>query len=211
MLEIVYLNNYLEEPYTTSEVIAEWTDNKHESVTRLIRTHKESLETFGKVGKQIRPLPSGQSTKIYLLNEQQVTLLIAFMQNTPEVIQFKVELVKQFYKMKEEIQAFKVQRAIEQPTRKNLTDAIKEWEHASPWAYKHITDLLLKLVTGKNAKQIREEHHTPTALDGLSAKNLLELEQLEQITIPLIEMGLNYQELKQKLVGVIECYTKVTE
>ena len=54
--ELVFLNgNSLKsEPFTTDEIIAEYSGNSRDSITRLIRTHLEKLEKFGTVGFEIR-------------------------------------------------------------------------------------------------------------------------------------------------------------
>ena len=42
-----------------------------------------------------------QNREIAFLNEQQTTLLITFMTNTPKVVKFKIALVKAFYEMRQ--------------------------------------------------------------------------------------------------------------
>ncbi|MCI6128029.1 MAG: Rha family transcriptional regulator [Enterocloster clostridioformis] len=87
--------------FTDSMVIAEGTGNQHESVVSLIKTHRKSLGRFGnleftdfKSGKRGRP------TRIFQLNEPQATLLVTFLDNNDIVVEFKVELVRQFYEMR---------------------------------------------------------------------------------------------------------------
>ena len=65
--KLVFLDpNSIEEiPFTTSEVIAENGNVKHDTVQRLIRKYETDIEEFGKLGFQIRPSESGQSEKIY--------------------------------------------------------------------------------------------------------------------------------------------------
>ena len=93
-----------QEPYTTSEVIAEAAGMNRRTVNRLIQTHKADLEEFGKVRFQIAPLPgskTGQSVTVYHLNEQQATLLMTYARNTETVRAFKKELVRQVYAMRD--------------------------------------------------------------------------------------------------------------
>ncbi len=89
----------------SSLIIAGRTENDHASVLRVIRNHQVELEQFGLVGFEIAPRPAGQhgggDTTYALLNEPQSTLLMTFMRNSPVVIEFKVELVKQFYVMRQ--------------------------------------------------------------------------------------------------------------
>lgn len=76
-------------------------------------------------------MPSGQERKIYLLNEQQATFLITLLRNTNKVVKFKLELVQQFYQMKNLlIQKQSIQwqqtRLAAKNTRKLETEEIKE-------------------------------------------------------------------------------------
>lgn len=77
MDELVFLEpNYLKGiPFTTSELIAIRGEVEHDTVKRLIRKYESDLEEFGKVGFDMRALESGQSEKIYKLNEEQATLI----------------------------------------------------------------------------------------------------------------------------------------
>ena len=90
-------------------VIAKETNIDEESISRLIRKHIDDLEKFGSVGFEIQPRKDGNSggdqPKTYYLNEQQSTLLLTFMRNNEIVIEFKVRLVKEFYRMREDIKS----------------------------------------------------------------------------------------------------------
>lgn len=81
-----------QEPYTTSEVIAEAAGMNRRTVNRLIQTHKADLEEFGRVRFEITPLKTKggvQSVTVYHLNEQQATLLMTYARNTETVRAFK--------------------------------------------------------------------------------------------------------------------------
>lgn len=80
-------------PFTTSDVIAEWTGNSYRSVQRIIEKQLTRLEKFGRVRFEITPLQTKggiQDHKVYQLNEQQAILLITFLKNTDIVADFKV-------------------------------------------------------------------------------------------------------------------------
>lgn len=91
-------------PLTTSLIIAESLERPHDSVIKLIRRHEDDLSSVDqRVGFQIRPFETAggvQNREIAFLNEQQTTLLITFMTNTPKVVKFKIALVKAFYEMR---------------------------------------------------------------------------------------------------------------
>lgn len=119
------------EPYTTSDIVAEMTGNNYRSIQRIIETQKERLETFGIMRFQIALLGKrGRPKKVYHLNEPQATLLITFLKNTDLVADFKMELVRQFYAMREYIRErqspiWKDTRALGKQIRKEESDAIK--------------------------------------------------------------------------------------
>ena len=123
-----------QEPYTTSEVIAEAAGMNRRTVNRLIQTHKADLEEFGRVRFEITPLKTKggvQSVTVYHLNEQQATLLMTYARNTETVRAFKKELVKQFYAMRSLLlernsPIWQDTRALTKAVRKQETDAIRE-------------------------------------------------------------------------------------
>lgn len=91
------------EPYTTSEIIAEGTGINHRRVRDAIRKYQTDLETFGRVVAYQTPLETKggvQAVPGYILNEQQATFLLTLLKNTPVVVAFKKELVRQFYAMR---------------------------------------------------------------------------------------------------------------
>ncbi|QBX07105.1 hypothetical protein JavanS111_0013 [Streptococcus satellite phage Javan111] len=123
-MELVYMDGK-KEPYTTSEIVAECAGVQHHTVTRLLRNHKEQFEAFRFYGFEIHKLDGkGRPKKVYHLNEQQATLLITYLDNTPQVVKFKTNLVKAFFEMRDELAKFKLQRALEKPKRKTLHDSI---------------------------------------------------------------------------------------
>lgn len=195
-MNLVYLDGK-KEPYTTSEIVAECAEVKHDTVQSLIRNHKEDLEAFGFYGFEIRKLEGrGRPRKIYHLNEQQATLLITYLDNTPQVVAFKTNLVKAFFEMRDEVAEFRYQRALEKPKRKELVKAISEWKNAPKHAHSTVTNLLLKSVTGFNAKQLRALRGEEIALNGLYSSELKEYQALENMVIAMIELNFTYHDIK---------------
>lgn len=205
MKELVFVESAKldEQPYTTCEVIAEYSKVKRDSVTRLIRKYVTDLELYGTVGFEIRT--SGKARKkVYKLNEQQATLIITYLDNTEPVRKFKQQLVSQFFSMKQELMKRQMYRELEKPVRKSLTDAIKESEHSNKWTYKQITDLICKVITGYSTKQLKERRQVAKDVTGTDIYNSEEFEKyqaLEQKTIFLLEMGMDYQQIKSVLNG----------
>ena len=206
-MNLVYLDGK-KEPYTTSEIIAECAELKHDTVQSLIRNHKDDLEVFGVFGFEIRK-PSkgslgGRPRKIYHLNEQQATLLITYLDNTKPVREFKVALVKAFFEMRDEVSKFREQRALEKPTHKTLNEAISKWDNAPkpPHGYSIVSNLLLKLSTGKNKQQLTADRGGKTGLDCLTSVELAKYQAYEKAVIPMIELNMEYGVIRDTLKQV---------
>ena len=96
---------------TTQDKVSVLTDNNEQSVQRLIRTYEADLKEFGELNFQNELICNSKNKinyrKVYYLNEQQATLLLTYMKNTPKVREAKKILVKAFYDMRQELQALK--------------------------------------------------------------------------------------------------------
>ena len=201
MNNLVFMHGLNEEPYTTDKIISECSNNQLKVVKNLIRNHKQDLEEFGFLHfENAKLIGRGRPQKTYHLNEQQATLLITYLDNTPEVNQFKKNLVHEFYRMRKELNQRQINRAIEKPQRKSLTDAIKEWPQAPDYIYINMTRLLLKRATGLTAQQIKKQRHVKTALDGLTVKEQERYQQLENIAIGLVGLNKTWDEVKGVLL-----------
>ncbi|HFR3630777.1 TPA: Rha family transcriptional regulator [Streptococcus suis] len=198
-MELVYMDGQ-KEPYTTSEIVAECAEVQHHTITRLIREHKVDFENLGKVGFQIQAMTSGQHSKNYILNEQQATLLITYLRNTQPVREFKKNLVKAFFEMRDELANFKIQRALEKPRRKNLLEAIKNWENAPKQAYASVNNLLLKAVTGMNAKQLKNKRGGHNGIDSLTSDELTNYQAFEDVVIALINVNMQYTDIRELIM-----------
>lgn len=88
----------------SSEQIALGAGVQHKNVLELIEKHRARVARFGSLAFETRPLPGGGNpVRVALLNEQQSTLLMSFMRNTEQVIEFKVALVDGFFAMAEQL------------------------------------------------------------------------------------------------------------
>ena len=210
MSDLVYLTPNTEEPFTTSEVIAECAGVKRDTVQKLIQRHEKDLREFGKVGFEIRPLSgskTGQTVKSYHLNEQQATLLLTFLRNTPVVIEFKKELVRQFFAMRKELMNIKAIKAERKPLRTSMTDAIKALPDSphKQFKYSQYTDLAYTAALGRTARQLRKERGADkgaTASDYMNADELAAVASMENRISVLLDIGMSYQQIKNSLLRV---------
>lgn len=208
MNDLVYLSPNTEEPFTTSEVIAECAGVKRDTVQKLVQRHEKDLREFGRVGFEIRALQTRggqQMAKIYHLNEQQVTLLLTFLRNTAVVIEFKKELVRQFFAMRKELMNIKAIKAERKPLRTSMTDAIKSLPDSphKQFKYNQYTDLAYMAALGKTARQLRKERgaaKSATASDYMSSDELAAVAKMENRISVLLEVGMDYQQVKNCLM-----------
>lgn len=207
MDNIVFLTPNTQEPFTTSDVIAEMTGNSYRSVQRIIEKQQARLERFGRVRFEITPLQTKggiQNKKIYHLNEQQATLLMTFLKNTDVVADFKTELVRQFYAMRFELYKTQAAKAERKPVRASMTDAIKALPDSPHKAFKYgqFTNLAYLLALGKTAKQLRKERgaaKTAIASDYMTAEEITLVAEIENKIAVLIGIGMSYQAVKESL------------
>lgn len=195
-MNIVYMDGK-KEPYTTSDIIAECAEVQHHTITRLIREHRVDFEALGILGFEIHKLDTrGQPKKSYILNEQQATLLITYLKNTEPVREFKKNLVKAFFELRNEVAEFRYQRALEKPKRKTLHDSIETWEQASKHAHPTVNNLLLKGASGLNKKQLMAQRGGHNGIDSLTSTELVRYQALEDMAIAMINLGMSYQDIK---------------
>lgn len=205
MNELVFLepNKVDSVPFTTSEVIAEFAGVKHHAVQQLITKHEADFKEFGLIAFEMRKLGGrGRPETIYHLNEEQAALLMTYLKNTAQVRAFKKELVRQFYEMRRELVKREVRRAELKPTRRELTDAIRDCipdsPHKSMW-YRHYTDLAYRSAFGRSAAQLRKERGASkgsVAADYLTSEELEKVERATKQIGVLVEMRLDYQTIK---------------
>lgn len=194
-MNLVYMDGK-KEPYTLSSIIAECVEVKHRHLKILLNKHRADFEKFGKVTFKISPSEAGQNVRDYILNEQQATLLITYLRNTEPVKEFKTNLVKAFFEMRDEVAAFRYQRALEKPKRKTLHDSIETWLVAPKHAHSTMNNLLLKGASGMNKRQLMAARGGYNGIDSLTSTELARYQDLEDMAIAMIKLGMTYQEIK---------------
>ncbi|UGQ08604.1 Rha family transcriptional regulator [Streptococcus anginosus] len=194
-MELVYMDGK-KEPYTLSSIIAECAEVKHRHLKILLNKHRADFEKFGKVTFKISPSEAGQNVRDYILNEQQATLLITYLRNSEPVKEFKTNLVKAFFEMRDELAQFKLQRALEKPKRKTLHDSIEQWSAAPKHAHPTVNNLLLKGASGMNKRQLMAARGGYNGIDSLTSTELARYQDLEDMAIAMIKLGMTYQEIK---------------
>lgn len=207
MQDLVFLTPNTREPFTTSDVIAEFAEVKHHAIQQMIQKHESDFKEFGKLAFEMRPLPESrtkQKAKIYYLNEEQATLLMTYLKNTAQVRAFKKELVRQFYAMRFELYKVQAAKMERRPVRVSMTDAIKALPDSPHKALKYgqYTDLAYKLALGRTARQLRKDRGADkraTASDYMTAEEISLVAEVENKIGVLIGIGMSYQQVKASL------------
>lgn len=195
--------NIFDKPFTTAEVIAKYSGNGIKTVNNRINQYKSDLEEFGVLhfnrAKPAKGSKGGRPHKNYQLNEEQATLLITYLDNTKQVRQFKKELVRQFFVLKQEQLQRQMFRQIGKTDRLELTDAIKNSEVlTSPYDYSNFTKLVCKSAVGFNPSQLRKERGVKKGAsprDWLTSDELKAISKRESQATTLIELGMNYRQV----------------
>lgn len=120
--------------FTDSLIIAKGTKNEHDSVRKIIKKYENSIKELGRLRFKIDTLQTKggkQEITYYLLNEQQATFLMTLLRNNELTVKFKLELVKQFYKMRQlllekQTEEWQQTRLQSKTNRRLETDEIKD-------------------------------------------------------------------------------------
>lgn len=196
-MELVILKG--NDAFTDSLLISKGTGNKHHAIQQLISKYESDFQEFGKVAFEMRPLESGQSAKVFLLNEEQATLLLTYMKNTEQIRTFKKNLVSEFYKMRHFILERQTQTWVEtrkygKLTRKAETDTIQKLvEYAKEQGSGHAE--MLYMTYSKLANKMAGVKNR----DEATVKQLNDLSLMENIILHEIDLGImkekHYKEI----------------
>jgi len=187
------------ECFIDSVGLASLSENEERSIHRLIRAHKQSLEQFGVLRFEItKPhgVKGGRPKHTYYLTEHQATVLTTFMSNTEKVVEFKIKLVKEFFRMRSYIQKQEVARLAGIKARRTLTDEIRdsgENERMHGHGYSTYTKLAYKMTGLEKGSR-----------DSLNPDDLERLEDAEMLMKLLIKSGQSYNEIKDTLKPIFK-------
>jgi len=127
MNEIVKIKN--NDIFTDSLIIAEGTGNQHKNVKELILKYEKDCRDFGTLSVLNGESTGGRPEQFYQLSEEQAAFLMTLLRNSKKVVQFKKELVKEFYRMRrflieKQSAEWRQARITGKQTRKDETDVI---------------------------------------------------------------------------------------
>ncbi len=202
--------------FTTSKIIADGTNNKHNSITAIIQKYEEDFREFGSVRfvdlKSKNP-QGGRPEKVYYLNEEQATLLMTYLRNNEVVRKFKKNLVQQFYKMRrflieKQSKLWNDTRIASKENRLKETDVIKllveyakeQGSTHSDQIYRVYTKLANSIVGGKRDDMTASELNTLTLVESI-IKQTIEID---------MSMGMHYKDIYKDCKKRIEQFGEIT-
>jgi phage regulator Rha-like protein len=194
--------------FTDSASLALGLNMEHRSIVALLKTHAQ-IKAFANIGTTKRRVWK-KEVDVYLLSELQASLLIALMKNSPEVIDFKIKLVEQFYHMRQIILTkvsneknieWLSSRTETKAMRKECTDIIQRFiiyakEQGSKSAEKYYMNFSRMELTGLF---ILEERF-PNARDVMSIRQLRLIEMADEA------IAISLKDSMSKDIPYKECF-----
>jgi phage regulator Rha-like protein len=203
--------------FTDSLVISRYTENEHRAVKQLIRTHEKRLTKYGALKfsplhnnidisnvEMVRQETRGRKEEIFELNEMQATLLIALMKNTEPVLNFKQNLIEEFFRMRgflleKQTAEWQQSRKIGKKQRLQETDIIltKLIPLAESQGSKHSDKFYMiysKLVNSTLGVQAGQRENLP--YEYIEAIRIME-NAIENIISLEVDKGTHYKEIYQ--------------
>ena len=211
MYELVELKR--NDVFTNSKVVAEGTENQHESVVAIIRKYEKDICEFGKLEySDLKSGKRGQPEKIYYLNEEQATFVITLLRNSKTVVKFKKELVRQFYAMRKflldkQSKQWNDTRLANKENRLKETDVIKMLvDYAKEQGSTHSDKLYLTYT--KLAKSIIGGNRDTVSVTDLNNLTLVESIILQTIRIDM-SMGMPYKDIYKDCKDRLERFADI--
>lgn len=212
MYELVELKG--NDVFTNSKVIADGTNNQHESVVAIIRKYEKDILDFGNIDfSDLKSGKRGQPERVYYLNEEQATFVITLLRNSKIVVKFKKELVRQFYAMRRFIlekqsKLWGETRIANKENRLKETDVIKLLvDYAKEQGSTH-SDKLYVTYT-KLAKSVIGGNRNNITVSDLNNLTLVESFILQTIRIDM-SMGMHYKDIYRDCKNRIEQFADIT-
>jgi phage regulator Rha-like protein len=197
------------EVFTDSIIIAEGTGINHRRIKDAIRKYSDRLMRFGLLGAHQTESTGGRPEEIFDLNEEQATFLITLLKNTEKVVDFKTELVRQFYAMRrllleQQSSEWKFFRMEGRPIRLAETATIKQLvEYAKNRGSRGYKNLYTNYTSLAN-KTVGIKH-----VDEATIMQLNYLKLIENIFVQIIQSGMN--ENKDHHDIYLECKNKAAQ
>lgn len=127
MNELVHIKN--NDVFTDSLIIADGTQIEHKNIKQTIGDYKKEFKELGTLSFLKLQSTGGRPEQYYELSESQSSFLLTLLRNNDVVVRFKLDLVKEFYRMRKFIMEkqtaeWQQSRIVSKLVRKQETDII---------------------------------------------------------------------------------------
>jgi len=208
--------------FITSIDLAKGVGHSHNSVLKLLRNSQDLEQLRDLKSRSLRT--KGRTAEVFDLTEEQATLLITLMKNSPDVRQFKSKLVKEFYRMrklliKQEIERNKSEHLEARKegigVRHQETDSIKELvEYAKSQGSKNASKYYMAISKLENKLLFVIDHNVKNVRDLLDLSQLCVIKAADLAVIQTIEKGLSeqkpykdiFQDIKASIMKLAEIF-----
>lgn len=194
--------------FTTSQMIANGVGHSHSTVLKLIRNSMDLDQLLDLKSRRLKT--KGRDAEVFDLDEEQATLVVMLMKNTPIVRKFKSTLAKEFFRQRLIIQTLLNQqkdperiivRERTKVIRKECTDVIQKFviyakEQGSKSAEKYYMNFSRMELTGL----FLIEQKFPNARDVMSIRQLNLIEMADEA------VAISLQDSMSKNIHYKECY-----
>ena len=202
------------EPVAGTWLIAQGFGREHKTIISLIERYRSDFEDFLPLESKKYCSTGGRPVIEFLLNEEQTAFLGTLLRNNPQVVRFKIALVKEFYRMKSAIIRAKAQhtdtqwieaRQTGKTIRLEATDAIKNFvEYATKQGsdsadmyYINITKMMNSLLfivegTYKNLREL------------MTTRQLMTVSSAEQIIDKALNDGMRQEVYYKKIYNTVK-------
>lgn len=210
MENLVFVHDMKSEPYTTSDIVSEYSGVNRRRIRDLIKYHFNQFNELGvltfETSKPSKGSKGGRPHRIYHLTETHVTFLFSLLDNTPQVVKFNLLIAKAFKELKErvaeqqqEITNKNILLERNKQINKDLGQVIHECLPDNKYAYSNYHTLAYLTVTGLTPKNLRNTYYVANAQEALTNEQLDEFERVKQAIASLIMIGQTYKAIKQAI------------
>lgn len=210
MEDLVFIHDLKSEPYTTSDIVSEFSGVKPKRIRELITRHFNDFEELGgfsfEWSKPMKGSQGGRPHRIYQLTETHVTFLFSLLDNTPQVVKFNLLIAKAFKELKQKVADQQQEIANKnlmlernRQTNKDLGQVIHDYLPDNPYAYSNYHTLAYKTVTGFTPRQLRGMFHVEDTQDALTSDQLEQIELVRQVIAGLIMIGQDYRTIQRAI------------
>lgn len=194
--------------YTTSTIISENLNILHENVIKLLKKYSHIDELA--VVQTRKVSTKGRAIIEYLFTEEQALILVSLTKNTPEVIKFKVGLVKAFIKYRKltaqllsqkSNQEYVEKRQETKIMRRECTDVIQEFvEYAESQGSKSAPKYYMNFTRMELTGLFLIEQKFPNFRDVMNIKQLNLIEVADEV------IANSLKESMEKQIPYKECF-----